>query len=255
MSPADLGAASLLELVGQLMGLLDIDEFRSGVLNALHEAVPSKYVSLNEMTPERVVAVLIVPPLSERWLGRFGELGHENPLYQRHRRTGDGRAYRFSDVVSRADLEARRLYSEFYRPLGVHHQIAFTLPSDGRRVVAIALSREDRDYSDAERDFLNRARPFLIQAYRNALAYSTRTPTAYGQLLPALVEAGLTKREAEVTALVARGASNNDVAEELGLSERTIHKHLEHVFRKLDVSTRSAAAALAWEIAAADDEL
>jgi DNA-binding CsgD family transcriptional regulator len=250
----DLGAAALLDLVGQVMGLLELDEFRSGVLMALHEVLPSKWVSLNELTPERVVAILVVPQLSEHWVRRFGELAHENPLYQRHRITRDGRAYRFSDVVSRAELESTRLYREVYRPLGVNYQIAFTLPSEARRVVAIALSRADRDYSNAERDFLNRARPFLIQAYRNALTYTTHTAAAAEQLVPALVGAGLTRREAEVMQLIARGASNQDAAEQLGVSDRTIQKHLERVFRKLDVTTRSAAAARTWEIAAADEE-
>jgi DNA-binding CsgD family transcriptional regulator len=244
--------ARLLDLVGQLMGLLDIEEFRTGVLDALRDVVPSEWASLNEMTPERVVAVLTVPPLEAHWVARFGELGHENPLYRHHVATGDGRAYRFSDVVSREELEATRLYRDFYRPLGIRHQIAFTLPSKAHRIVAIALSREGENYSDAERDFLNRARPYLIQAYRNALAHSTRTDAAAGRIVPALLEAGLTPREADVMELVARGASNRHAADQLGLSERTVQKHLEHVFAKLAVTTRSAAAARAWEIASGD---
>jgi ATP/maltotriose-dependent transcriptional regulator MalT len=247
------GAEELLELIAQVVGLLDLEEFRAGVLRALQEAVPSKWVSLNEIAPEQVIAVLAMPPFSQEWVTRFAALAHENPLYQHHHRTGDGRAYRFSDVTSREQLEATRLFQEFYRLVGVRHQIAFTLPSETRRVLAIALSREDRDYTDAERDFLNRARPFLIQAYRNAVAHSARTPAAAEELLPALERAGLTPREAEVLRLVAHGASNHDVAQELELSVRTVGKHLERVFAKLGVTTRSAAAARAWEIASGRD--
>jgi len=241
--------AALLELVGQVMGLPDLEDFRVGVLGALKEAVPSEWASLNEMTPERVVAGIVDPPVEDEFVERWGQLAHENPLYQRHLRTGDGRAYRFSDVVSRAELEATTLFREFYGPLGINHQIAFTLPSEARRVVAIALSRAERDYSDAERDFVDRARPFLIQAYRNALVYSMRTQESSRQMVPALVASGLTPREADVVRLVARGASNHDAGSELGLSERTIQKHLQNAFPKLGVTTRSAAAARAWEIA------
>lgn len=55
----------------------------------------------------------------------------------------------------------------------------------------------------------------------------------------------LTAREAEVLSWVARGKTNRDIAEILGMSPRTVNKHLEHVFEKLGVETRTAAAAAA----------
>lgn len=60
-----------------------------------------------------------------------------------------------------------------------------------------------------------------------------------------LEEAALTPRETEVLAWVARGKTNRDIAEILGMSHRTVNKHLEHIFEKLGVETRAAAAALA----------
>lgn len=56
---------------------------------------------------------------------------------------------------------------------------------------------------------------------------------------------GLTVREAEVLTWVSRGKTDRDIAEILGLSPRTINKHLEHVFAKLGVETRTAAMAIA----------
>ena len=60
-----------------------------------------------------------------------------------------------------------------------------------------------------------------------------------------LSTAALTPRETEVLSWIAKGKTNRDVAEILGMSPRTVNKHLEHVFEKLGVETRSAAAALA----------
>ncbi|OYU81925.1 MAG: DNA-binding response regulator, partial [Burkholderiales bacterium PBB5] len=60
-----------------------------------------------------------------------------------------------------------------------------------------------------------------------------------------LATAALTPRETEVLSWVAKGKTNRDVGEILGLSPRTVNKHLEHVFEKLGVETRAAAAALA----------
>jgi len=56
---------------------------------------------------------------------------------------------------------------------------------------------------------------------------------------------GLTAREAEVLQWVIRGKTNRDIGDILGTSPRTVHKHLEHVFEKLGVETRTAAASMA----------
>jgi len=55
----------------------------------------------------------------------------------------------------------------------------------------------------------------------------------------------LTAREAEVLYWVVKGKTNRDIGEILGTSPRTVTKHLEHIFEKLGVETRTAAAALA----------
>ena len=60
-----------------------------------------------------------------------------------------------------------------------------------------------------------------------------------------LAHAALTPRETEVLSWLAKGKTNRDIADILGLSHRTVNKHLEHIFEKLGVETRAAAAALA----------
>ncbi len=57
----------------------------------------------------------------------------------------------------------------------------------------------------------------------------------------------LTAREAEVLYWVTQGKTNRDIGDILGTSPRTVHKHLEHVFGKLGVETRTAAAAMALQ--------
>ncbi|WP_334189650.1 response regulator transcription factor [Noviherbaspirillum sp.] len=59
-----------------------------------------------------------------------------------------------------------------------------------------------------------------------------------------LADFRLTPRESEVLAWVAKGKTNRDIAEIVGMSPRTVNKHLEHIYVKLGVETRSAAAAL-----------
>jgi DNA-binding NarL/FixJ family response regulator len=76
--------------------------------------------------------------------------------------------------------------------------------------------------------------------YRELGARSTLTKNAE---LPG----GLTKREVEVLALITAGASNRDVAKQLFISEKTVGRHLANIFVKLDVPSRTAAAAWAHE--------
>jgi DNA-binding NarL/FixJ family response regulator len=52
----------------------------------------------------------------------------------------------------------------------------------------------------------------------------------------------LTSREREVLALVARGQTNRAIAANLGIAAKTVNAHLEHIFTKLGVTTRGAAA-------------
>lgn len=62
------------------------------------------------------------------------------------------------------------------------------------------------------------------------------------------VAAGFTQREAEVLLWLSRGKSSGDIAVILGSSRATVSKHLEHIYQKLAVENRTAAAAVAFEI-------
>jgi DNA-binding CsgD family transcriptional regulator/tetratricopeptide (TPR) repeat protein len=58
---------------------------------------------------------------------------------------------------------------------------------------------------------------------------------------------GLTEREVEVLALVAKGKTNREIATELTISEHTVARHIQNIFAKLGVSSRTAAGAFAFE--------
>ena len=120
---------ALLQLIGDTHSLLDLDEFRVELLAALGRAVPAEWVSLNDIGPAPGDFHIIARPSLSEAIRLFASLAHENPLIERYRQTGDGRAYRFSDVVSPDQLRATAVYREFYAPLGVEHQIAFSLPA------------------------------------------------------------------------------------------------------------------------------
>ncbi len=241
----------LLELIGDVGGLLELDEYRHGLIAALRRAVPSDWVSINEVGAQPgEFWGLVDPDLPPETGEIFGRYMHQNPLVA-HMTSGPrpGAPLRISDVATAAELHALEIYTELYGPLGIEYQIAFTLPQEPPRLLGVALSRRERDYTDAERELLTRARPFLIQGYRNALAFERARRHDGAGMTAALRAAGLTGREAECLAQVARGSSSADAARAIGVGVRTVDKHLQHAFAKLDVTTRSQAAARAWELA------
>ena len=79
------------------------------------------------------------------------------------------------------------------------------------------------------------ARPDLARLARVVAATHTASTTH-----------GLTRREIEVLCLIARGKANRAIANELHLSERTVHRHVSNILTKLDVDSRSAAVAYAF---------
>jgi len=60
---------------------------------------------------------------------------------------------------------------------------------------------------------------------------------------PILPATELTRRELDVLEWVAKGKTNRDIGDILGMSPRTVNKHLEHIYAKLGVETRTAAVA------------
>jgi DNA-binding response OmpR family regulator len=77
---------------------------------------------------------------------------------------------------------------------------------------------------------------FLLRLAKDS---GTGTPAEFSSQL------GLTTREGEVLSWLSKGKTNRDIAQILGLSPRTVDKHLEQIYAKLGVENRTAAAAIA----------
>lgn len=243
----------VLSLLGEVIGLLELDELSLALLRGLREAVPSEYCAIHELPADLPHTVALTdPPTTPAMHRAFARYASQNPIAAYFLRTRDGRATRFSDLITRRELHQLDLYREVYEPLEAEYQIAFTLPSGAERILGVALSRCKRDFTATERDLLNLARPYLIQVYRNALAH-TDLLRASGMSVSsaALLSLGLTERQAEVLRLIAMGYSSEHAATALGISVRTAQKHLEHCYRALKVNSRSEASRVAWAATAA----
>src|SRR6266571_1071651 len=346
---ARLGLKHLRPLIGFTQDLYrrrDLDAFRKTLLTGIAAVVPAEITSYVEVDLENRRSRTWVEPsalLDRRHI--FERHMHEHPVLDHVNRTGDGRALKVSDFLTRSQFRRLGLYNEHYRPLGVEHMIGIGFPPAAPSIRAMGLLRSRADFSEDERAVLNLLRPHLIMSHESAQVVSrlgsdhrsagggagaagvimltllgriqSSSPTARQWLtkyfgpyrhaassLPERLEAwvkhnlrrltakdtlpdaatplviereperlsvrlviddrhpvlllnecslmepqrllqkvGLTKREAEVLAWVADGKTNADIGTILSTSPRTVAKHLERIFPKLGVETRTAAAA------------
>lgn len=144
-------------------------------------------------------------------------------------RTGDiAHVTKLSDFLSEREWRTSPMYLEFGLP-GQSRQIAVYLPDEPGHTLRLMLWRgRGRDFSERDRLLLTLLRPHLIAAYRNA-ERRRRAP------------AMLTPRQLELLRYVAQGYTNRQVARRMGLSEGTVRTHLNHVYERLGVTSRTAA--------------
>ena len=219
-------------------------------MRGLAGLIASDILTYNEIDMRRHRAATVVEPL-----GAIGapavaileRLAHQHPLISHYAETRESRPLKISDFLTLSQFRKLDLHNELFRPLAVNYQMAVTIPSPPELVIGITFNRSRGDFSERERSLLTVIRPHLVHAYRNAAERATlleRAETAERALwsAPATSLASLTSREHEVLVLVAKGKTNFQIADGLGLSSRTVQKHLEHIYEKLDVRTRTAAA-------------
>jgi DNA-binding CsgD family transcriptional regulator len=256
----------------------------------------------------------VEPPVS------YWEIAAEHPVCSRRNR-GDFRALKLSDFVTLNELRKSRVYSLWFRPGGVDHELNVSIPSPPWHTKTFLFDRgPGRDFTERDRLVLDLLQPHFgrlwlgartrrqlraaVEGLESASEQDTRAvlllspgglielaspavarmlrdyfgevdhDEAPGELLdwlesgpPTLVrrqgeqcltitrsgttllleetrdELGLTARESQVLSWVARGKTNPEVAEILWVSPTTVRKHLENVYAKLGVHTRTAAVA------------
>jgi DNA-binding CsgD family transcriptional regulator len=145
------------------------------------------------------------------------------------------RALRRSDVVPRAEWERRELWYYLARPKGIEDGLCLWLDVPGDpdlHRIMVATRRRD-GFGDRDLRVLELLTPHLIRLYTRA-ALRRKKPQGLEMLTP---------REREVIALVAAGRTNRETARYLWISPHTVRAHLEHIFEKLEVTTRAAAVA------------
>jgi DNA-binding CsgD family transcriptional regulator len=160
---------ALLEFLERIEGASDTATLARRVMLSLSTLVPSDLTVWSEMDPDRgrFTWAHDVDHFAFRGISEVFERNmRQHPLTAHFRRTGDGRARKLSDFLTRRQLHREPFYDEISRPAGWEHQIVFWLAGVSLPVGAFALHRARRDFSERERVLLNTARTHVIQMQR-----------------------------------------------------------------------------------------
>ena len=169
------------------------------------------------------------------------------PVTRYRSRTRDLSAARLTDVVDWRRYRETPVYREYFGLGGVDHMLdlALQVGAGWQRTFLFCREKGDRDFTERNRAVLEVLRPHLTgfeaeASLRRQLGQVLRAQT----LAPAPArDARLTEREREIVILVGAGRTNAQIAAELWVTPGTVKKHLEHVYEKLGVGSRAAAAA------------
>jgi DNA-binding CsgD family transcriptional regulator len=140
------------------------------------------------------------------------------------------RCHRLREQYSLRQLGRMSIYQDFMRPMGCSDQLAISFAIGNFGMVAMSIARIDGEFTEGDRELMDRlAGPVrhLYRAARNGPHHSS----------------ALSDREDQVIRLVSAGHTDRMIGRLLGVSQRTVEKHLEAVRAKLHVSSRAAAVA------------
>ena len=228
--------------------------FPAHVLAGMRQVVRCETVSYWEWSPgellERSLAADEPEGIMQVWAA-YRHVRHDDPLpggasdgSPLPDRAWLGEVLTISDFLSDRQFRSGGLYTEICKPLGVRAVMKVFLPTGGTTGASFVFDTARSRFTDSDRLALQRLIPYLVQLRRNAHARN-----AYLALLDSTAAARtslqrLTSRERVVLARAAEGETNAIIAQALFISPGTVRKHLEHIFDKLEVRTRTEAAAI-----------
>ncbi len=151
-----------------------------------------------------------------------------------------------TDFVTQREFERTGLYNEVWRPYNIRFEWAIPLELRGN-VVMVTVNRGSR-FLPGEVQKLRLLSPHLAQAHLKAQTLARLQGLASEVPRPALLrKLGLTTQESHIMHWLIQGKRNSEIASILSSKTRTVQKHVQNIFNKLGVETRTAAALLALE--------
>ncbi len=228
---------------------IDRESFPERALDAIAAVIAVDMISYSEIDlAEGTNRFLLKPDIAA--------LGEDDPHYARFaRRFGNHPILAHRLSAEPPERPGLAQFLERIRMLGmvgnccgdaeVRLNLGLTVANARQRKIGIALNRSVRDFDEGDAGRLEALRPHIVAAYANALKVARPVPVSAAASSAIRVDrVPLTRRENEVLYWVSMGKTNEEVGTIIGAKPMTVKKHLEHIYDKLGVPNRTAAARL-----------
>jgi DNA-binding CsgD family transcriptional regulator len=141
------------------------------------------------------------------------------------------------DIVPEQALLKSSYYQEFMKPLDYRHVTEMFFRRDGDIIAGLSMQRSESfgEFTSVERELARKLQPFL--EYTLNFSY---VPKPYPERRTIQERYKLTAREVDVLDLIFAGASNKLIAKRLTVELSTVKSHLQHIFAKTQVSSRTS---------------
>ena len=173
-----------------------------------------------------------------RALGRYGD---QHPAVLSYRSPGDDRhPRRVSDVTSYREWLSSQAYGEIFRADRAQFQLSLVISLADGIGRGWVLTRSSMDFTDTDVDTAALSLPVLVTLDRLAHVKFRTAPPALARIL--------SNRELQVLYLLTTGMTANAIGRAIGITEATVRKHAEHIYRKLECNDRLTAVLRAREL-------
>lgn len=238
MDRARTAARAVAEIAVQALTASTSEQAMRRVTDALVQVIGADSVIYHEFEPDGWSGIHAIAPY-EAWdaLPLHGaptaELRRLHPSVEHVVAHEVTRPFALTDLVSERQWRDAELVSLMRPVWGKTLKLQITVPASRAVVTGWAATRDGTDYSRSDLEVADAVQPVLQAVARQYLA---------ARALPAVQDAaGLTERELIVLRCVAQGHTAGRAGRVLGISGRTVSKHLERVYSKLGCSDRVTA--------------
>lgn len=159
-----------------------------------------------------------------------------------------------TDLVDLRTLRGLEVYTDFCRPHRIGDQLLGAVWRGQQQGTVLVFHRDRRGFSHRDRAVADLALAHLGQAMARRQRFNSLTAAvrSLGRQAEQVEQAlsrlsALTAREREVVEHLVGGATDREVARSLAISQRTVHKHLERIYRKLGLGNRASLIAAVYQ--------
>jgi len=245
---------SLAQLIGEIHACESRTLLRYLAVACTDEVIPTGVVGWTDFSSDIAATGGALSPGHEATLARALEavvtFFPHHPFFQwMHTFKGNAATCRNTDFLPEGHFKNSIPYNEIYRAyqLDALFQLGSVQKVGNDRLFLVNFCRSNRDFTEEEKlaaSILGQHFALADQALEACECQIDTWKNPVSEQATAAALARLTRRERQILAEVSTGKKNAAVAEALGISPRTVEKHIESVMTKLGVESRIAAAAL-----------